>query len=184
MQSRILWLLLAAIILIGAVLGLRDCRRDSTPGGDSARDIAAPAAATTPDPAAAEQAAKLRVLERRRIDAMTAAVSTLHEYLAALSGNDRAAADAFWTGKHPPADSGEADLRTLKGLLSLRIQNRTPKPLDSEDVPAALEIPVELRASIEGQALRRYRGWYRLRRAVDGHWEVTSASIDPVRNPE
>lgn len=184
MQSRILWLLLAAIILIGAVLGLRDCQRGFTPDEGAATDIAAPATATAPDPAAAEQAAKRRALERRRIDAMSAAVSTLHEYLAALGSNDRAAADAFWTGKHPPADSGEADLRTLKGLLSLRIQNRAPKPLDSEDVPAALEIPVELRASVEGQALRRYRGWYRLRRAVDGHWEITSASVDLARNPE
>ena len=112
---------------------------------------------------------------------MYVAVSTLHRYLAALGGADRAKADAFWTGKTPPAASGEADLRSLKDLHSFRIENGTPKPLDSESVPNALEIPVELRANLQGQPLRRYRGWYRMRRAVaDGGWEITSASITPV----
>ena len=87
----------------------------------------------------------------------------------------------FWAGKGPPAASGEADLRSLEKLRLLRSENGNPRPLDSEVVANALDIPVELRASLQGQPLRRDRGWYRMRRAVvDGGWDITSASITPV----
>lgn len=185
MQSRILWLLFAAIVLVGATLGLRDCQRQAPPAHATATTAPADAGSTSPtDPASAAEATKLRARMQQREDAMSVAVATLHQYLAALSDDDRAKADAFWANGHPPADSGEADLRTLKDVLSLRIQNRAPKPLDSEPVPAALEIPVELRASVEGQALRRYRGWYRMRHAGGDRWKITSASIDLEQRPE
>jgi len=35
--------------------------------------------------------------------------------------------------------------------------------MDAEAVPAYLEIPVELRASIDGGQVLRFHGWYRLR---------------------
>jgi hypothetical protein len=180
MKRPLLLFVLLALVAAGIVL-LRSC-------GDAAQQDATDAATpsqtgrteggTGPD---ADAAARARAIARQREDAMHAAVSTLHRYLAALGGTDRAAADAFWAGKGPPAASGEADLRSLEKLHSLRSQNGNPKPLDSEVVPNALEIPVELRAGLQGQPVRRYRGWYRMRRAVaDGGWEITSASIAPI----
>ena len=180
MKRPLLLLVLLALVAAGIVL-LRSCE-DAAPQ-DSAD-------ATTPAPAGrvddesgpgADAATRARAIALQREAAMHAAVSTLHRYLAALGGSDRAAADAFWAGKAPPAVSGEADLRSLEKLQSLRSENGTPQPLDSEAVPNALEIPIELRASLQGQPLRRYRGWYRMRRAVaDGGWEITSASIAPL----
>jgi len=180
MGNRWLWFLGAVVLLLCAAAGLRSCQRDdgadagSPPAGDS------PATqATAGDAVRVEAAAAQRALVARHNQAMSTAVSTLHAYLAALGGDDRAKADAYWAGGKPPARSGEADLRTLKDLRALRTENGRPTPLDSEPVPNALEIPVELRASFRGAPQRRYRGWYRLRRAVaDGSWEITSASID------
>jgi hypothetical protein len=186
MQSRLLWLALAAVLLVCLASGVRSCGKTR-----AVTDATVPPATgiATPDGAAnaarEAEAVKLRARARQYDDAVYAAVATLQRYLAALGGDDRAKADAFWVGKHPPANSHEADLRTLKDLRGLRIENGKPKPLDSEPVPAALEIPVELRAGVEGSQLRRYRGWYRLRRAVsDGQWEISSASVDAVQRPE
>lgn len=180
MKRPLLLFVLLALVAAGIVL-LRSCgdaaEQDSMDAATSSQ--AGPVGDATG--ADADAAARARAMARQREDAMHAAVATLHRYLAALGGTDRAAADAFWAGKEPPAASGEADLRNLEKLRSLRSENGKPKPLDSEVVPNALEIPVELRAGLQGQPLRRYRGWYRMRRAVaDGGWEITSASITPV----
>jgi hypothetical protein len=171
----------AFLLVVGITLGMRSC----TAQEDASADSTAMPPASTPagreaaaDSATADAAAQRALMERRN-DAMHAAVSTLHAYLTALGGDDGAKADAFWAGGKPPARSGEADLRTLENLHALRIQNGTPSALDSEPVPSALEIPVELRASLDEAPMQRYRGWYRLRRAVAGdRWEITSASID------
>ena len=186
MQGRLLWGLLAAVLLVCAIAGIRSCRQDAATAAAVVPPVSGTATtAPTPDAASDAEAAKLRARIRRHDDALYAAVATLQRYLAALGGGDHAKADAFWVGKRPPADSHEADLRALKNLRGLRIENGTPKPLDSEPVPGALEIPVELRVSVEGSPLRRYRGWYRLRRAVaDGQWEISSASVDAVQRPE
>jgi hypothetical protein len=179
MGNRWLWILGVVVLLLCTAAGLRSCLHDSDDAASApvAGSPAQPKAATST--AAAEAAAAQRALVARRNEAMASAVSTLHAYLAALGGDDRAKADAYWAGGKPPAHTGEADLRTMKGLRALRTENGTPSPLDSEPVPNALEIPVELRASFRGEPMRRYRGWYRLRRAVAGSgWEITSASID------
>lgn len=185
MQARTLWLLLAAVLLVCAFAGVRSC------GRDAASDAGA-ATATTGDEdgaasagAAAEaEAAELRERIRRHDEALYAAVATLQRYLAALGGDDRAKADAYWDGDGPPEDTHEADLRSLEQLRGLRIENGKPKALDSQPVPAALEIPVELRAGFEDGPMRRYRGWYRLRRSGDGSWKITSASVDAVARAE
>ena len=180
MKRPLLLFVLLALVAVGIVL-LRSCG-DAAPqdSADATTSSQAGRAADGTGPEA-DAAARARAIARQREEAMHAAVSTLHRYLAALGGTDRAAADAFWAGKQPPAASGEADLRSLEKLRSLRSENGKPKPLDAEPVPNALEIPIELRASLQGQPLRRYRGWYRMRRAVaDGGWEITSASIAPV----
>lgn len=181
MGNRWLWILGVLVLLLCAAAGLRNCLRDD--GNDAASTPMARSPAAQPNAAtstaATETAAAQRALVARRNEAKASAVSALHAYLAALGGDDRAKADAYWAGGKPPAHTSETDLRIMKGLRALRTENGTPSPLDSEPVPNALEIPVELRASFSGEPMRRYRGWYRLRRAVvGGGWEITSASID------
>jgi hypothetical protein len=177
----------ALLLVVGGVLGVRSCTRQEDVSTDAALRPPASTSAgrdASAGSAAADTAAR-RALMRRRNAAMGAAVSTLHAYLTALGGDDRAKADAFWSGGKPPARSGEADLRLLENLHALRIQNGTPNALDSEPVPNALEIPVELRASLDDAPMQRYRGWYRLRRAVaDDSWEITSATIDALSRAE
>lgn len=178
------WFLLL-LLLAAIVLGLRTCtgRR-----GDSDTVPAATGASPPPSAGTATRAATPAVDEEylaRHAAAMRAAVSTLHAYIAALPDDDRARADAFWVDGVPAAGSDEADLRELPSPpRALRVQNRTPKALDSEPVPAAVEIPVELRLHLDGQPMRRYQGWYRLRRAIDGEsWLITSAAIDALPPP-
>jgi hypothetical protein len=181
MPKRPLLLFVLLAVVASVIVLLRSCGDIAPTAGDATM----PSQAGRVDDAAGRTAtdadARALALSRQREAAMHAAVSTLHRYLAALGGTDRGKADAFWAGKRPPAASGEADLRSLQGLQSLRTENGTPRPLDSEAVPNALEIPVDLRASLAGKPLQRYRGWYRMRRAVaDGGWEITSASIEAV----
>lgn len=182
MGNRWPWIVGVVVLLLCAAAGLRSCLRDD---GDAASTqagapVAQPNAADAT--AAGDAVAAQRALIARRNEAMADAVSALHAYLAALGGDDRAKADAYWAGGKPPARTGEADLRELKNLRALRSENGTPSPLDSEPVPNALEIPIDLRASFSDAPQRRYRGWYRLRRAVSGGgWEITSASVDVQR---
>ncbi len=183
MGNRWLWILGVVVLLLCAAAGLRSCLHDD---GDDAASTQAGAPVAQPNAAdataTADATAAQRALIARRNEAIADAVSALHAYLAALGGEDRAKADAYWAGGKPPARAGEADLRDLKNLRALRSENGTPSPLDSEPVPNALEIPIELRASFSDAPQRRYRGWYRLRRAVSGDgWEITSASVDVQR---
>jgi hypothetical protein len=177
----------ALLVVVGIALGVRSCAGNEGAPTDTAAaappvDADGGGAATG---SATADAAVRQALMQHRNDAMREAVSVVHAYLTALGGDDRAKADAFWAGGKPPARSGEADLRTLETLHALRIQNGTPSALDSEPVPNALEIPVELRASLDDAPMQRYRGWYRLRRAVaGGGWEITSASIDALPRAE
>lgn len=183
-MDRSLWLLLAAVLIACAmILGLRSC------GGDEAASGAAidPASSSSRTTAATPDAVGARSGDpagnTARVVAMRAAVSTLHQYIAALPGSDRAKADAFWVGGKPPARSGEADLRTLDQPRALRLENGTPTLLGP--TADALEIPVELRVNLADPPIRHYRGWYRMRRAISGdRWEITSASIDVVQRPE
>lgn len=121
-------------------------------------------------------------LAERYASAMRAAVSTLHRYLAALPGEDRAAADAFWVAGKPAPDADEADLRVLPATpTQFRTRNRTPEALDRAPLPEAVRIPVELRLALEGQPVRRYEGWYELRRSAGSdEWRISGASIDAV----
>lgn len=186
MQIRPIWLLSALVLAAVLAIGVRSCvHHEPETGIPPSPGTAESAAATTQDTAAEAEAARLRAQIRQHDDALYAAVATLQRYLAALGGDDRAAADAFWTGGQPPRNSREADLRTLQDLRGLRIENGRPEALDSEAVPRALEIPVELRVSVANGPLRRYRGWYRMRRAVaDDRWEITSASMETVGRPQ
>lgn len=178
MAHRSLWLI-ALVLAAGIVLLARSCGRDDAPAASVANAPASAVATGIDDRASIKAAASAQTLDAQRQEAMYTAVETLHRYFAVLNGNDSAKADAFWVNDRPPTPSNEADLRSLKGLRALRSENHKPRPLDSEPIPGALEIPVELRASFEGAPSRRYRGWYRLRslNPAKGEWEITSASI-------
>ena len=175
--------LLAVMVACACLLLLaRSCGGEASTGGSGADGASAAAGAdASGNQAAANAEAARQAQAAAYAGAMRAAVDTLHKYLTAL-GEDQARADAYWSGGAPPPnDDGEADLRTLRDLRALRIENGNPRPLDSQAVPAALEIPVQLRVSLQGAPQRRYDGHYRLRRAISGdRWEITSAAIDAL----
>jgi len=170
-----------ALLLLGTTLFAGcSCQRSA----DDAQAVALqqqtamqPSSTTTPvaDAAAVEALARL---QEARYAAYSGAVSAVQGYLAAVGAQDWKKADPYWANQQP--GSGEANLRSLDKLQSLRIENDTPTMLDKEPVPAALEVPVRLRASFQdGRPMQHYRGWYRVRREVSGEgWEITSASID------
>jgi len=174
-------LLLALLLGLAALLALRGCGDEDA---DIPRDAGSATAAGTGDARADTDAEALARAERleRYATAMRAAVSTLHRYLAALPGEDRAAADAFWANGRPPDDADEADLRALPvAPSSFRTRNRNPEALDRAPVPESVRIPVELRLGLQGQPARLYEGWYELRRVPgDDEWRLTNASIDAV----
>ncbi len=182
MPSRRLPIVIALLAIIALVFGLSRCMGD--PPADSADSAAAAGATTAPatdapaDPAASIDAATRQAKARADHDAaMSAAVSTLHRYFAVLFNPDRDEADALWVDARP-ASSGEADLRTLEAVRTLRTENGAPRALDNASPPDALEIPVRLRVAAGAAPLRTYSGHYRLRRSHDGTWRITSASID------
>lgn len=184
MVDRSMWLLLAAVLVACALIfGLRSCGEEDGPSGPSPDAASSSAATAATLPGRSGTPADLSGNATERATAMQAAVSTLHEYIAALPGSDRAKADAFWVGGKPPARSGEADLRELEQPRALRLRNDTPTLLGAS--PDALQIPVDLRVNLADTTTRNYRGWYRMRRAITGdRWEITSASIDVVQRPE
>ncbi|SDY69599.1 hypothetical protein SAMN04487939_10551 [Lysobacter sp. yr284] len=169
-------------LLIPALLALTfvgcSCQRSADDDGDNGRTP--PAQAPAAQAAATPSAAQLRAqaLEQRRLQAYNDAVGTLHLYLQRVGAGDRDAADKFWGYQRMPRSSEEGGLRALSNLRGLRIENRTPEPLDREPVPELLRIPVELRATLENGENRRYTGWYRLRRnQVEQRWELTGVLI-------
>ena len=181
-MPRSLWILVVAVIVACAlILGLRSC--DDTDRRIDAVRGAAPSSSPNDAPGATQTASANAAGDPVRAAAMRAAVSTLHQYIGALPGSDRAKADAFWVGGRPPAQTGEADLRALRSPRGMRLQNWTPTFIGSAG--DAVEIPIVLNVSLADTSIRRYRGWYRLRRAIDGNrWEITSASVDVERRPE
>lgn len=177
MAHRNLWLFALALLAGIAVLSTRSCRGDDKAASASDSLPTDAAAQSAQDSAPIATAAQAQADQGRQ--AMTRAVDTLHRYIGALGSNDYAKADAFWIDGGPSASSNEADLRSLKALRALRIENRTPKPLDSQPVSTAFEIPVELRVGTDGAPNRHYTGWYRLRSSnpTQGEWKITSASV-------
>src|SRR5690606_35827051 len=104
-------LLAFALAAIAAVLLVRGC--DDAPMPDPVPTQAAPVSRDDNARAAARPQAQAEAALRQRHDAaMRAAVSTLHRYLATLP-EDRAAADAFWSGGPPPGGASAAALRQL-----------------------------------------------------------------------
>lgn len=160
----------------------RDDSDTTRPQADPRGSTIVRAPATTP---AIDPDATARADATARENAMRDAVSTVHRYLTALGTGDPAKSDPFWSGGRPPRTRNEADLPTLDGLRSLRIENGTPRALDGLPLPEALEIPVTLRAGMKDAPARRYEGYYRLRRTLDKRgWELTSARVDVAATPQ
>ena len=168
-------------LLIPALLALTfvgcSCQRQAQT--DAQRD-AAIASTAQPTTAAGPTAAELRAqaLQRKRDEGNSEAVNALHSYLQKLGSGKLEEAGQHWAYQRQPRGNEESDLRTLKNLRGVRIENQSPKAMDQEPVPESLEIPVELRVTLENGEGRRYKGWYRMRRnSVDRHWELIATSM-------
>lgn len=171
-------------LLIPALLALSfvgcSCQRQPDPDG-----AVAPPAAPAPDDAQtraqAAAAQRAQAQSQQRLDAMTDAVNELHQYLQKLGSGKREEADKHWAYQRLPRGNEEADLRALDNLRAIRIENDTPKQIDQEPQPELLEIPVDLRVSLQDGENRRYKGWYRMKRnPVDRRWELIGVSIAVV----
>lgn len=168
-------------VMLCALLCLGGCSCHRTP------DAETPAAAEVADADTPEQGeiaddpqpAQDAAARRARNAAFSAAVSAVHQYLAALPART-GEADAMWTGGRPSPVPDDANLRALEGLNSLRVETDEPSALDKASPPEAVEVPVRLTARMAG-GNRHYTGWYRLRPRVGGDgWEITSASLQPA----
>ncbi|MGO1073083.1 hypothetical protein [Lysobacter sp. CA199] len=168
-------------LLIPALLALTfvgcSCQRQNQDQADGDQAAPPPAQAAPPaEPSAAELRAQ--ALEKQRLEDSAEAVETLHTYLQKVGSGKTEDAAKHWAYQRQPRGNEESDLRSLKNLRGLRIENDAPKALDDEPRPETLEVPVDLRASLENGESRRYKGWYRMRRnSVDRHWELTAVSI-------
>ncbi len=173
------WLLMSALPVLVAGCS---CHRDPEAAAETPPAIPAAArdADTPATPADAPSSLGQDTASRQRFSrAATEASSTLRAYLTVLL-NSKPDADAFWSGGKPAPRPDDAVLRTLQGLQSLRMETGAAQPLDREDPPRALEVPIRITAAT-AEGRRRFGGWYRMRMRVDGQgWEITSASIQPV----
>lgn len=171
-MRSIAWL--ALILLLGG------CSCDRRPDVQIAPDAAAPAHGNAT--AAAQDPVTQTAPGPSEIDqtnGVSASVSTVHAYVAAVAAKDWAKADAYWSGGKPSPQPDDFAVRGIEELRSLRINNESPKSLDSELPPQSVEIPVTLRIR-KDNGVYEIRGWYRLRRKMGGDgWEITSASLQP-----
>lgn len=120
--------------------------------------------------------------QARRNEAFREGVAVVNAYLRHAGAGERAEAELLWAARRLPPDAEEAGLRTWP-LHALRYENDIPRALDAEAVPASLEVPVRLRATLQDGSTQRYTGWYRVRRnAVAARWELTAAALRPVLN--
>ena len=154
------------------------CQRNA----EEPREEAAVAASSTSEQDQARPAQPVQPAEPPPSEKAThaQAASTLHAYLRAVAAKQWGEADGYWTGGKAPSQPGDASVRAVPDLRSMRIQNGSPKPLDQESPARSIEIPVTLRVR-ETTGITEINGWYRMRRKVreDG-WEITSASLQPA----
>ena len=175
--------LIGVVILIALIAVPLTCARRDATGASSSTDVAEAPTATAA-PALSQDAvvgAASPAQQAARDRETRAAVDSVHAYLRAVGAGDLDAAQARWATNRSPSAADEAGLRSLAGIRALRIQNRTPVPLDAEAVPQSLEIPVELRVQLaSGQGLR-FEGHYRVRRdPIADAWRINAAALQPV----
>lgn len=169
--------LLVLLLVLALPLAWYSCRRD--PGAEATVPMPVEAIAPATADTSTDSDRQAAAAAASATAAQTAA-ATLHAYLGALPGPDRSRADAYWAGTGPGQRPGDAALRAIADLRSMRIRNERPLALDRESPPRAYEIPVDLRLETT-TGPGRMQGSYRLRARVDGQgWEITSASLQPV----
>lgn len=171
------WIVLGMTLLLFVSCS---CQRE--PDATARKPEAAAPATDAPTAAQIAESEAAQALALKYARALQDAASTVHSYLGELSGGRREEADKRWAYHRLPQGNEEADLRSLTDLLALQIRNDEPKALDKEPVPESIEVPVNLRASFKNGEVRRYTGWYRLRRSPvsDSSWELTSVSLSVV----
>ncbi|WP_454831940.1 hypothetical protein [Pseudoxanthomonas wuyuanensis] len=167
------------VLLLGSLYGCSCAPQPpASEAGDghpaSAQQAGADVPGTGPEDAATQ------AQQRAQAEAMSQAVSQLHGYLGAIGAKDWNKADAYWSGGKPPPRPDDYPVRALQDMQALRIRNERPEPLDNDRPSNAIEVPVQLRITLNSGASRELIGWYRLRRKIDGGgWEITSASLHP-----
>ena len=174
---------LAALMLVASVACARDAEapRAAREGG-AVQDAATPAP-TRPRPSdmSSEATAADAATRERRRAAMRESVSVVHQYLQRVSQREFEQADALWAYRRSPGPGEESGLRALGDVRVMRIDNDPPVALDDEPVPATVEVPVRLLATLPDNRQARFTGHYRVRRnPVEGRWELTGASLQPV----
>ncbi len=174
------WQLLLGSVLLAGCSGQRPPAEDTTaPATQQASSTRPAAAATAATSAVATPTTNAEAAARS--SGFVEAVSTLHRYIGALPGADRAAADALWTGGRPAPVPDDAVLRSLQDIQSLRIDTDPPVALDTNTPPQRIEVP--LRVTVRTRAgIESFSGAYRLQtRAASGdaNWEIYSASLHP-----
>lgn len=174
---------IAIAIAVAAIAGC-SCHRSADQDTAATANLPttpAPAVSTaaTTNQAAAQPAAEDPNAAQARAS-LAEASATVQRYLGALPGAARAEADALWTGGRPPPVPDDAVLRGIGDIRSMRINNDPPVPLDQEQPPRRIEVPVRIivRTSAGTQQLV---GAYRLQPRVGGDsWEIYSATLHPV----
>ncbi|GHA77090.1 hypothetical protein [Cognatilysobacter bugurensis] len=172
----------AAVMLVACVLAIARCAGSDrsgqmeaaqpATGGDEPVASVAPAS-TQPETSAADAAA-----HARRTQAVSEAIDAVHAYLQAVGAQDFETADALWQPNRRPAAQDESGLRELGPLRALRIQNLSPALPTGNEIPASLEVPVQLVAHLESDGPVRLNGHYRMRRdPVRARWEISGASL-------
>lgn len=171
----------AALTVVLVALASRCTRSDDNAPAVAIPDAASPTARPASAPPSAPVTQAQAATQARRQRAVIDAVDLVHAYLQALGAGEFERADGFWQANRAPAPQDEAGLRQLGPLRALRMQNRPPALPPGSDMPATLEVPVELVAHVEGAVPVRAHGYYRVRRdPVRARWEITAAALQPV----
>lgn len=186
-RPRSIWTrpaVLAALAFVILVLGVTRCgRAERSVDSPDTGSVEAPAdtAPPAPAPSAGRDAQADVAPSTRRRQAVVAAIDAVHAYLQAVGARDFAKADALWQANREPTAHDEAGLRELGPLRALRMQNLAPALPPGNEVPASLEVPVQLVAYVENGAPVRLNGHYRVRRdPVRARWEIAGAALRPV----
>ncbi len=169
---------LAIAAVLAVLLGWRACAGRGGPEHQPAAEPAPVADAAAPARDAPAAAARQMTAPTRQ--ALSGASATVHSYLADLASRDLVRADRWWADGNPGQSPGDAVLRALPAIRSMKINTGVARALDAETPPRAVEVPVRLRLDMGDQRSVHMRGHYWLRaHAGGGGWAITSASLDP-----
>ncbi len=172
------------LVLLPLLLGGCSCQPESARVPEAQPAVPAASAADA-EPSASDETASAELQSAPPVLSAVAAgatdeSTTVHQYVTALLGPDRAVSDAYWTGGSAGTRPDDQVLRAIPDLRSLRVKTSSPIALDSAQPSRLREVPVKVRAMTANGTLN-YEGWYRLQpRADESGWEIVGASVQPV----